>query len=388
MKMLFTLLLFLSINISAHCEWFNVNHPDTSNIEVFGNRGDTLFTFQKDRTVIRTSNFGLQWITSNPSSQSHQGIAISREGNIILNTYPMGIILYISTDFGNSYTRNDIISEPGYSFNGFGKINSRYIYGRTSFDWEYFLMLTQDGLNTISLRGGDLFYTINYSIIFHDYKIIGNFNNTLKIAVDSGITFVNLENPGISELGLCEENSKGKLFMLVKGTVFTSIDSGWTWQRMNLNLTGLGYLNIDYHDNIYLRTSNKIFCSYDDGLNWIDVTENLPLTTCKYQELRFSDTKIFVRADDGNIYYRDIYTGVEDYSDGNILTLYPNPVNGILKIKFDFNDINPPIIKIYSVFGENVIETEYKDKIDINCLSPGIYFLHIANVYKKFIVNR
>ncbi|TAL68127.1 MAG: T9SS type A sorting domain-containing protein [Bacteroidetes bacterium] len=387
MKNLFSLLLLFAIQFSAYAEWFNVNHPDTANIEVFGNRGDTIFSFQKNYSNYLSTNFGINWINYNsPYIPFVNSSFVTRDGNLVISLYPMGIILKTSTDFGNTFIDKSIISQPEYNSDDFSRINSRYFGISATFDWAYAFYISKNGIDFTSMYSEE--HHFGRFIVFYDYNFIYKFNDSLFITNDTNKTFSLLENPGISELGLCEENSKGKLYMLVHDTVFISIDSGWTWQRMNLNLTGLGYLNIDYHDNFYLRTSNKIFCSYDDGVNWTDITENLPLTTCKYQELRFSDTKIFVRADDGNIYYRDIYTGVEDNSDENILTLYPNPVNSYLKIKFDVDEIYPAKIKIYSVFGENVIETDYKDKIDIGCLSPGIYFLRIGNVCKKFIVNR
>jgi hypothetical protein len=180
--------------------------------------------------------------------------------------------------------------------------------------------------------------------------------------------------------------------MLVHDTVFTSIDSGWTWQGMNLNITGKGYLNIDNQDNIYLRTADKIFCTYDDGVNWANITENLPLTTSKYPELRFSDTKIFTRADDGNIYYRDIYTGVAEKSEDNELTLYPNPVNNFLQLKLNVGEILIAKVKIYSAYGEKVINTEFKENIDVSNLSPGVYFCKVQSgnrtEIKKFVIMR
>ncbi|TAL67818.1 MAG: T9SS type A sorting domain-containing protein [Bacteroidetes bacterium] len=40
-------------------------------------------------------------------------------------------------------------------------------------------------------------------------------------------------------------------------------------------------------------------------------------------------------------------------------------------------------IEIFSILGNKVIETEYKDKIDVSRLSAGVYFLKAgAQVYK------
>ncbi|TAL67584.1 MAG: T9SS type A sorting domain-containing protein [Bacteroidetes bacterium] len=388
MKMLLTLLLFLSISFAAYAEWFNVNHPDTANIVVIGNRGDTLFTFQKDRSLFISISLGTSWSNIKHTDITNvEGIVITREGNISLSISPMAIIIETSTDCGETFTDNYVWTEDSYNSNKLTKINSRYMGISATFDWAHVSFNSKDGLNFLSIP-----YYMGYYIVFHNYNFIYSRRDSLFITNDTNKTYSLLENPGISELGLCEENSKGKLYMLVKDTLFTSIDSGWTWQRMNLNLNGLLYLNIDNQDNIYLRTPAKIFCSYDDALSWTDITENLALTTCKYQELRFSDSKIFTRADDGNIYYRDIYTSVADNSDENELSISPNPVNDFIQIKYKANELYPTLIGIYSSMGEKVMETEYKESIDASELSPGIYFCKLLTgnyfLIKKFVLLR
>lgn len=388
MKKLIIFLLLFTIQFSANCEWFNVNHPDTANIEVIGNRGDTLFTFQKNRSLYKTINIGSSWSNIKHTDITNaESFVVSRYGNISLSISPMDIWIKTSTDCGETFKDKHVWSEDNYSTNELLKINSRYMYISATFDWEHVSFISKDGLNFQSIP----FY-IRYFIVFHNHNFIYSRLDSLFITNDTNKTYSTLENSGISELGLCEENSKGKLYMLVHDSVFTSIDSGWTWQKMSLNLTGLLYLNIDNQDNIYLSNADKIFCSYDDGLNWTDITENLPITTCKYPELRFSDTKIFVRADDGNIYYRDIYVGVDDYTDESKLKLYPNPVNNFLQIKFKTNELFPLRIDIYSALGEKVIDTDYKERIDVSDLSSGIYFCAIKSVNnvetRKFVIVR
>ena len=65
MKNLIIFLLLSTIQFSAYAEWFNANHPDTSNIEVFGNRGDTLFTYDYSKIIYKSNNLGVEWKTIN-----------------------------------------------------------------------------------------------------------------------------------------------------------------------------------------------------------------------------------------------------------------------------------------------------------------------------------
>jgi hypothetical protein len=376
-KLLIFLLLFI-IELPAHAEWFRMNHPDTANIMVFGNRGDTVFTFQKDYKVYKTTDFGFKMGYRISNINYYYGIEATREGNLVTSAGPIGIGVSSSTDCGQTFKFQSIISDFGYNSDPLKKVNSRYVYISATFDWAHDFEISKNGLE---------FYSMNYSnygkfIIFLDKKFITLFNDSLRRTDDLGKTYQYIVNPGITDLGLCEENSKGKLYMLVQDTLFNSIDSGSTWQRQSLSKTGLLYLNIDDHDNIYLRTSNKIYCSYDDCQNWTDISENLPIATSMYPEIRFSDTNLFTRADDGDIYFRDIYVGVKENPDISMtLTLYPNPVHDFLHI----SGSNNHSIQIYTIEGIQVLQTDFKDKIDVSSLATGMYFVKAGNQYFKFI---
>ncbi len=67
----------------------------------------------------------------------------------------------------------------------------------------------------------------------------------------------------------------------------------------------------------------------------------------------------------------------------NLITVYPNPVNDELKIRFS-KDYKPKKIELFSLISSKVIEIKDLDiqlnphkKIDISSLSKGIYFLKI-----------
>ncbi|OGU15457.1 MAG: hypothetical protein A2X61_07740 [Ignavibacteria bacterium GWB2_35_12] len=83
---------------------------------------------------------------------------------------------------------------------------------------------------------------------------------------------------------------------------------------------------------------------------------------------------------------------IDDFSKGHNteINISPNPANDYLYIHKQNNNHNNIIIT--SVTGEVLLtiesNNEEEQKINIQNLSPGIYFLRIGNVCKKFIVNR
>lgn len=75
-------------------------------------------------------------------------------------------------------------------------------------------------------------------------------------------------------------------------------------------------------------------------------------------------------------------TSVENIENNNILSIFPNPVTDILSLNTN-RIINK--IEIFSVLGIKVFESDFKDKIDVSLLVPGVYYLKTENQILKFM---
>ncbi|MCL5991435.1 MAG: penicillin acylase family protein [Bacteroidetes bacterium] len=71
-------------------------------------------------------------------------------------------------------------------------------------------------------------------------------------------------------------------------------------------------------------------------------------------------------------------------TDYNIYSVYPNPIQDKLFIKTNNSSISRNI-EIYNLLGSKVLETKFKEEIDVSHLLSGVYFLRIGNDYIKFI---
>ena len=67
-----------------------------------------------------------------------------------------------------------------------------------------------------------------------------------------------------------------------------------------------------------------------------------------------------------------------------IVLLNPNPVTDFLNISIE-NKNACTSIQIYNLFGQKLLESEYKEQINVSRLTSGIYFLKINNVIYKFV---
>ncbi len=77
-------------------------------------------------------------------------------------------------------------------------------------------------------------------------------------------------------------------------------------------------------------------------------------------------------------------TGIEDFDEKFAITTYPNPTKGLLHIHID-GELNSQFkVRVISMIGVNLIETENSDqkrdvKIDLSTLPNGTYFIEITD---------
>lgn len=78
----------------------------------------------------------------------------------------------------------------------------------------------------------------------------------------------------------------------------------------------------------------------------------------------------------------DLHTStlaVNDFSKGQI-KMFPNPVLDYITIKGIDNAKN---IVIINMEGQEILKTDFKDRLDVTQLQKGVYFLRINDTYGK-----
>ncbi|MBI3260475.1 MAG: T9SS type A sorting domain-containing protein [Ignavibacteriae bacterium] len=78
-------------------------------------------------------------------------------------------------------------------------------------------------------------------------------------------------------------------------------------------------------------------------------------------------------------------TDVNETVGADFISIYPNPVKEYITIKEEKAGVVRGVIEIVSLDGKKVLESEYKDTIDISMLQSGTYFLKTNNYSFKFI---
>ncbi|TAL67819.1 MAG: T9SS type A sorting domain-containing protein [Bacteroidetes bacterium] len=117
---------------------------------------------------------------------------------------------------------------------------------------------------------------------------------------------------------------------------------------------------------------------------------NLQINGREYLNFQINDFSIdannylHLGTDIGLLTNKTILTGIEDntFIDTEQIFLMPNPATDYLYIK---SNILRSSIEIYSILGNKVLESEYKDRIDVSGLSAGVYFLKAGDKVYKFV---
>jgi hypothetical protein len=74
----------------------------------------------------------------------------------------------------------------------------------------------------------------------------------------------------------------------------------------------------------------------------------------------------------------------EKIIDNETVTIFPNPASDYLSIK----GIDNQSVRIYTIEGIKIIDTQNSAKIDLRNLSNGIYFLEIGDKTYHFIIYK
>ena len=247
-------------------------------------------------------------------------------------------------------------------------------------------------------------------IIYYDWGIVGY--QAIMITTDTGNTWKNIDPTNINKDGNFYGGYKGgkieKMFFIdslngwIAGgdptgyydvsseKIASTIDGGLSWQ-IQYNEVFFPYSelwDISFHDKlngIAVSRAGGILRTNNGGLNWIqesvaEIQKNSP--SMVYVCFRNVERPI-IALFDGRIYYnQNISTIIEKNFELNEIKISPNPVIDFLQINSE-KEIDK--IEIFSTLGLKVLETEWKEKIDVSGLSPGIYFVKIGNAMNKFI---
>lgn len=282
-----------------------------------------------------------------------------------LNGFLMsGISIYKTTNAGESWNKiNCDYQYPNYGYWNLQIINDNVIF-----------LVAMD-----SLFKGSLIKSNDKGKSWFRYNLPDTLQNVINFVSDSigfycGYYRIDSKNYGVR--------------------VWKTIDGGLNWQKQfdttSFKCSYLSAQSIKFYDNdlgILIGSRSDIYLTTDGGRNWIDQApykqQNKLITSVngsfKGRNELFVITELDYSILTLKFFPTEIEEGIENYQ---TIKLFPNPVTDYLNT---MSNENSGKIEIFSTLGLKVYETEYKEKIDVSGLLPGVYLVRIGDKVSKFV---
>jgi len=327
----------------------------------------------------------------------------------------------------NDFSSYIYINNNNTIYAGMNKLYRSYDNGTT---WDSIFYYTQGGITSI--------YTIGDSII-----CVGTWGGIFSSA-DSGQTWDHALFAYNSEVfKAIVANSEGVLFAgstnytgnYSPGGVYRSDDNGETWELIGLDYYFISAMVVDSEDKIYAcargnyysgelavfqstdygvsweivyenntvntitrneyneiaigcdtqdGTQGGIFCSYNEGENWEEISNNLPSNNI-YQVLFNSDNHLYTITHSGTKLYKTetpVKVSQHQLARHYPITVYPNPAKNQIQIRLkDALNYDPLIFDIYGniVHSAIICLEENFISLDVQELEPGMYFINYSD---------
>ncbi len=400
------LLSFLTLSItffiftSTNAQWKKIPNFPADTVNCFTVENGILYAGTSGYGILKSIDGGYNWQEDNKGLSTPFVTSIYSSGKIILLGTPNNAYYRAKNDsnwiniglYDAEYT---FISDSIFFAGIGGDISSMGVYISKDYG------KTWNNTTPYGISG--------WSFIKFNFKIYAGFT-------EKGVYQFDYENDNwlskgkLPQIAFCFANIDSKLFAGTLGSgVYTSLDSGNTWDAVNKGLTNqyIWKMNV-YGKNLFAGTQKGIFLSTNDGKTWESVNTGLP--SIDIRSLIIADTNLIAGTIGSGLWIRPLTEMISlptklDLSNIflNHFSLnqnYPNPFNPFTNIGFWIPDFGFVTLKVYDVLGREVamlVNEEkpagsYKVKFDGSNLSSGIYFYRLTagnyTMVKKMVLMR
>ena len=348
--------------------------------------------------LFTSTDHGATWSAKDTSLGTSAYPLFADGGMLYAGTVGKGV--NISSDKGKSWTSKSNGLPSDFAIFDLVKTNSNlYVCGsrgiyHSSDDAENWKDISVPGMiqaTAVIAMGDTLLSSIVTLTDAGVYRSIDNGTTWSLIDTLSGLTDARIRNFFIYQNTLFAASNGD----VGTGNIYLSTDHGTSWTAAN-GLEDLGgntaYNFFPFNNILFLATSNGVYKSVDNGLNWIHTGCTNTMSLAMIGDTLFTGTGfhgIWKRA-------ASELEGMNELSmDMNGIAVYPNPSSEKITIvmkqpSFSGNSI----ASIFNPKGQLIIQyplQEHKTTIDISELATGIYFLKLSgntlSQVRRFVRN-
>ncbi len=184
------------------------------------------------------------------------------------------------------------------------------------------------------------------------------------------------------------------------GHVFKSTDYGVNWIDISNNLPDIPVNDIlkDSYGNLFLGTDIGVLASFDEGANWQPLGINMPSVVVNDMYIHEATEYLYVATYGRSSYKLDIADDILETVTNIIASevkLYPNPASEYVTISIP-NLSGKIKVVLFDQLGRTVLSQELnssnsEERIALDGVNSGIYYMQLANgsdrITKKLIVK-
>ncbi|MFI5135805.1 MAG: T9SS type A sorting domain-containing protein, partial [Chitinophagales bacterium] len=172
------------------------------------------------------------------------------------------------------------------------------------------------------------------------------------------------------------------------GHIFKSEDAGSTWSDISTSLPDVPFhclmIDPDHTSNIYAGCDFTVYVSSNGGTDWFTYADGLPDAAMVFDlVISPSDNSLFAFTYGNGVYKNDLLddaVGVNEVSSQPSVSVFPNPVNDVLSMKFSsaLGEVNA---SLYDASGKILMQRKLfaveSFNWDVHELPSGTYFLQL-----------
>lgn len=373
--------------ISSAIQWTQTTLEDLAVLSLHA-KGNTMIAGTISGTM-RTTNNGATWTQNiqgiEPFWETTNPFCIASNSTYLFAGYYDKA--YRSTDDGITWTAMNLqLSNEFYTINALAVQNSN-VFAGTSFG---FFRSTNNGTNWTQITTG-LNSTPNVTaLLINNSDLFAGTNEGIFKSTDDGLTWTQMGLQGKQVSSIVAGNNRIFAATFNQG-IYYSDDNGTNWTNLNFNNNNpIPVYSLMMHNNELYIASQGVH-KYDANLNYASTYGLEDKYVCN---LLVKDNFLFAGTNSDGVWQIPLasLTAIkETRPEENSIEIFPNPVKGILTLKYQQNFST---IFIYDISGKEVYAGNLQDKstiIDVSNFPSGIYHITLkGNGFErtsKFIKN-
>ncbi|MFT5823483.1 MAG: hypothetical protein ACI8ZM_004745 [Crocinitomix sp.] len=397
--LLATIFTFLGVNnVNGQSQWEQTSTPPGGSVWALETIGSNVFAGTTSGGVYFSDDNGTSWIQRNGAFPDMEVYSLAVNGTDIYagTGASFGSGIYKSSDNGLNWINITPSSMPTFSNVRSLAVNDTHIYAGSSGEGVYMSSLSGiDSESWSTFNTGLINQNIRSLKIKESTIYAGTYGNGVWISPtdspDWNLTSATM--PVYSDYIQALDVSGSTIFSgNISGlpVLYRSIDNGEDWVVSNTDIFNDKpvYAVNRLGDDVYAGTEGSgIFLSSDNGITWSQFNEGFKDSTGNWlcvqinvRSIIFVGSTIFAGTDCG-VWKRSLSEslGLNEFSDNNLFTVYPNPNRGIFKIHT--SSINKIDIEVFNFLGEKVFSTsnfiEKSIELDLSNSPKGIYYVKL-----------